>query len=59
MADLAAQRASNAQVQRLAAAIKAAQDPEIQTMSGWLSQWGQPMPSDTDHRVNGVSPRGR
>ena len=48
MADLAAQRASNAQVKSLAAAIKAAQDPEIQTMSGWLSQWGQPVPSDTD-----------
>ena len=48
MADLAAQRASNAQVKGLAAAIKAAQDPEIQTMSGWLSQWGQPVPSDTD-----------
>ena len=48
MADLAAQRASNAHVKSLAAAIKAAQDPEIQTMSGWLSRWGQPVPSDTD-----------
>lgn len=48
MADLAAQRASNAQVKELAAAIKAAQDPEIRTMSAWLSQWGQPVPSDTD-----------
>ncbi|TQM64473.1 DUF305 domain-containing protein [Humibacillus xanthopallidus] len=48
MADLAAERASDAQVKSLAAAIKAAQDPEIQTMSGWLSTWGQPVPSDTD-----------
>ncbi|GAA2165113.1 uncharacterized protein (DUF305 family) [Humibacillus xanthopallidus] len=48
MADLAAERASDAQVKRLAVAIKAAQDPEIQTMSGWLSTWGQPVPSDTD-----------
>jgi uncharacterized protein (DUF305 family) len=34
----------------LANQIKAAQDPEIQQMQGWLSQWGQPvpmMPSDT------------
>lgn len=48
MADLAGQRAANAQVKALAAAIKAAQDPEIQTMSGWLSRWGQPVPTDTD-----------
>ena len=56
MADLAAQRASNAQVKSLAAAIKAAQDPEIQTMSGWLAQWGQPVPSDTDgHDMSDMS----
>ncbi|WP_404391405.1 DUF305 domain-containing protein [Humibacillus xanthopallidus] len=48
MADLAAERASNAQVKALAAEIKAAQDPEIRTMSGWLAQWGQPVPTDTD-----------
>jgi uncharacterized protein (DUF305 family) len=48
MADLAAERASDAQVKSLAVAIKAAQDPEIQTMSGWLSTWGRPVPSDTD-----------
>ncbi len=48
MADLAAQRASNAQVKSLAADIEAAQEPEIETMGGWLSRWGQPVPSDTD-----------
>lgn len=42
MADLAATRATNQQVKDLAAKIKAAQDPEIQTMTGWLSAWGQP-----------------
>lgn len=47
MADLAGQKASNAQVKSLAADIRAAQDPEIRTMSGWLSQWGQPVPSVT------------
>ena len=47
MADLASTRASNAQVKELAAKIKAAQDPEIATMTGWLKAWGQPtaMPS--------------
>jgi uncharacterized protein (DUF305 family) len=29
-------------VVQLAGQIKAAQDPEIQTMQGWLTQWGQP-----------------
>lgn len=42
MADLAATRATNQQVKDLAAKIKAAQDPEIQTMTGWLTAWGQP-----------------
>ena len=39
MADLAAARASDATVKALAARIKAAQDPEIRTMQGWLSDW--------------------
>jgi uncharacterized protein (DUF305 family) len=44
MADLAATRASSPEVKKLAAAIKKAQDPEIQTMSGWLRSWGQSVP---------------
>jgi uncharacterized protein (DUF305 family) len=32
-------------VKRLAAAIQAAQDPEIKVMSGWLTTWGKPVPS--------------
>jgi uncharacterized protein (DUF305 family) len=40
MADLALTRASSADVKALAAKIKAAQDPEIATMNGWLGQWG-------------------
>ncbi len=39
MADLAATRASDPKVKALAARIKAAQDPEIRTMQGWLSDW--------------------
>lgn len=44
MAQMAQKQASNAQVKTLAAAIQSAQDPEIATMSGWLTAWGQPFP---------------
>ncbi|MEU1669676.1 DUF305 domain-containing protein [Streptomyces sparsogenes] len=44
MADLAATRASSAQVKKLAAGIKKAQDPEIRAMSGWLRAWGEDVP---------------
>ncbi len=47
MADMATSKATNPQVQTLAAAIKTAQGPEITTMSGWLTGWGQPVPSTT------------
>lgn len=47
MADLAATRASSAEVKDLATRIKAAQTPEIATMSGWLTGWGAPVPKDT------------
>ena len=45
MADLALNQASSAQVKTLAQGIKSAQDPEIRTMSGWLTAWGQPVPT--------------
>lgn len=41
MATLAETRAQSQDVKDLAAAIKAAQDPEIQTMQGWLKSWGE------------------
>lgn len=44
MADLAATRASNAQVKALAAEIKKAQGPEITQMNEWLKAWGKPVP---------------
>lgn len=47
MAEMALTKATNASVKELATAIKAAQDPEIKTMSGWLQSWGQPVPSAT------------
>ncbi|MFJ3668210.1 DUF305 domain-containing protein [Streptomyces sp. NPDC090106] len=41
MAGLAADRAGSAGVRDLAARIEKAQDPEIETMSGWLESWGE------------------
>lgn len=46
MAELAGTRAKSAQVKDLAAQIKQAQDPEIQQMSAWLTDWGMPVPGD-------------
>ena len=43
MADLAPGRAANQQVKDLAARIKAAQAPEIEQMTGWLTLWGAAM----------------
>ncbi|MEU4213388.1 DUF305 domain-containing protein [Streptomyces sp. NPDC026206] len=46
MAALAESRASSPEVKSLAADIKKAQDPEIRTMSGWLTSWGEQVPED-------------
>lgn len=43
MAGLAASRAQSPRVKALAAAIEAAQRPEIDTMTGWLRAWGAPI----------------
>ncbi|MCX5384094.1 DUF305 domain-containing protein [Streptomyces sp. NBC_00083] len=45
MARLAEGRAADAEVKDLATAIEKAQDPEIDTMKGWLKAWGKPLPS--------------
>ena len=45
MAELALTKATNPTVKQLATEIKAAQDPEIKTMSGFLQGWGQPVPA--------------
>ncbi|MBU2074971.1 MAG: DUF305 domain-containing protein [Actinobacteria bacterium] len=53
MAQLAETRAESAEVKSVAADIKAAQDPEIETMTGWLESWGEDVPdqdmSGMDH----------
>jgi len=51
MAEMALTKATNPTIKDLAAAIKAAQDPEIQAMSGWLTGWGQPVPT-TNHDMS-------
>ncbi|KOV40718.1 DUF305 domain-containing protein (plasmid) [Streptomyces xanthophaeus] len=57
MADLAPTRAGSAEVKKLAEDIRKAQDPEIKTMSGWLTSWGEEVPAEgaMDHSMHGTS----
>ncbi|MFZ4155586.1 DUF305 domain-containing protein [Streptomyces pseudogriseolus] len=54
MADLAPSRAQSAEVKKLAADIKKAQDPEIKILSGWLTSWGEEVPAEgaMDHSMH-------
>ena len=46
MSDMALARADvSPEVRKLATEIKAAQGPEIEKMTGWLSAWGEPAPT--------------
>lgn len=56
MAGLAPDRTRSAEVRKLAADIKKAQAPEIETLSGWLTSWGETVPSEsaTDHSTHGT-----
>jgi len=45
MSKMAASQASSTEVKDLAARIEKAQDPEIETMFGWLKSWGEDVPS--------------
>ncbi|MFF2806309.1 DUF305 domain-containing protein [Streptomyces sp. NPDC058000] len=47
MARLADGRAADPEIKKLVAAIKQAQDPEIQRMRSWLKAWGKPESADT------------
>ncbi|WP_116453435.1 DUF305 domain-containing protein [Blastococcus litoris] len=62
MAQLADGRASDQRVVDLADRIEAAQGPEIATMTGWLEEWGEPMPEDDmggmDHGSGGMDMEG-
>ncbi|GAA2922941.1 DUF305 domain-containing protein [Kitasatospora cinereorecta] len=56
MADLAPGRAEATEVKKLADQIKMAQDPEIKTLSGWLTSWGEQVPAEgaMDHSMHGT-----
>ncbi|MFI1002443.1 DUF305 domain-containing protein [Streptomyces galbus] len=60
MAGLAPERAGSAEVKKLAAAIRQAQDPEIRTLSGWLASWGEEVPAGgaMDHSLHGGADSG-
>ncbi|WP_299932845.1 DUF305 domain-containing protein [uncultured Nocardioides sp.] len=59
MATMAQERASSTEVKQLADKIAAAQGPEIDTMTGWLEDWGQEVSSDSmsgmDHSGSDMS----
>ena len=59
MAELVQGRTTNPQIIELAAAIKAAQGPEMAQLQQWLQQWGKPAPSadmgSMDHGSDGMS----
>ncbi len=56
MAKKGATQAASPEVKQLAAQIQAAQDPEINTMTGWLNAWGQPtsMSGMTGHSMDSM-----
>lgn len=55
MAGLATGRTDNAALLALATRIEAAQEPEIDQMTGWLAEWDEPTGmSDTDHAMDGM-----
>jgi uncharacterized protein (DUF305 family) len=54
MAELATTRATDPEIKQLAAAIKVAQQPEIDTMTGWLTAWKQPTAQPGGHNMPGM-----
>ena len=62
MAQLADGRASDQRVMDLADRIEAAQEPEIEMMTGWLDEWNEPLPENDmggmDHGSGGTDMEG-
>ena len=58
MANMALSKATNDDVKSSATQIKAAQDPEINTMTGWLKAWNQPVSSGSMTAMTGMSHTG-
>ena len=55
MASMAETRAADLELKKLAAQIKAAQDPEITTMTGWLTAWSKPLAAPSAHDMGGTN----
>lgn len=47
MSELAVEKTQDAEVRALAERVISAQQPEIDTMTGWLEEWGQDVPQGT------------
>lgn len=54
MAEMAQTQASSAAVKTLAEEIKAAQGPEVDTMSGGLESWGEDVPDESMGGMDGM-----
>ena len=54
MADMAVSMADDSEVVDLANQIKDAQQPEIDTMSGWLEAWGEDVPDTSMGSMSGM-----
>ena len=54
MADMTQGRTDNPDVLSLASAIAAAQQPEMDQMTSWLTEWGQPAPSTDMGSMDGM-----
>jgi len=52
MVDLTVERTLDPEVQQLAEEIRAAQAPEIETLTDWLNQWDEPIPATVNDHVN-------
>ena len=54
MADLVADRSTDPDVADLATRIQAAQEPEIDTLNGWLNSWGADSADSADSEISGM-----
>ena len=54
MADMVRDRTDNPDVVTLASAIQAAQQPEMDRMTAWLAEWGQPAPPSDMGEMSGM-----
>ncbi len=54
MADMAVDKAQDPDVVELATSVKEAQQPEIETMSGWLEAWDEPVPDVGEGSMSGM-----